>query len=111
MRPAGRTTPLDAVSRVAVFGDHVPAAQAAGTAAAEAELPAAEPPQPGDDWTDIANTPIRATGRRVNITDAMVKKFAASMGCPRCQNGTGVSSAHAQQHGVADPRRATDTRS
>ena len=44
MRPVGRTSPPDAFGRVAVFGDHAPAAQAAGTAAAEAELPAAEPP-------------------------------------------------------------------
>ena len=92
MRPVGRTSPPDAFSRVGVFGDHAPAAQAAGTAAAEAELPAAEPPQPGDDWTDIANTPITASGRRVYITDAMVKKFGVTMGCPRCQNGTGTHS-------------------
>ena len=37
MRPVGRTSPPDAFSRVAVFGDHAPAAQSAGTAAAEAE--------------------------------------------------------------------------
>ena len=113
MRPVGRTSPPDAFSRVAVFGDHAPAAQAAGTAAAEAELPAAEPPQPGDDWTDIANTPITASGRRVYITDAMVKKFGVMMGCPRCQNDRHalrrVSSTHAQQYGVADLCRAAGT--
>ena len=59
MRPVGRTSPPDAFSRVAVFGDHAPAAQAAGMAAAEAELPTAEPPQPGDDWADIATSLMR----------------------------------------------------
>ena len=39
MRPVGRTSPSDASSRVAVFGDHAPAAQAVGTAATEEELP------------------------------------------------------------------------
>ena len=67
MRPVGRTSPPDAFSRVAVFGDHAPAAKAAGTAAVEAELPAADPPQPGDDWTDIANMPITASGRRCTL--------------------------------------------
>ena len=117
VRPVGRTSPPDAFSRVAVFGDHAPAAQAAGTAAAEAELPAAEPPQPGDDWTDIANTPITASGRRVYITDAMVKKFGVTMGCPRCQNGTGTHSdacrarmlsSMASQTSVAPPVPAVD---
>ena len=107
----------DAFSRVAVFGDHAPGAQAAGTEAAEAELPAAEPPQPGDDWTDIANTPITASGRRVYITDAMVKKFGVPMGCPRCQNGIGTHSdafrsrmlsSMASQTSVAPPVPAVD---
>ena len=61
MRPVGRTSPPDAFSRVAVFEDRALAAQAAGAAAAEAELPSAEPPQPGDDWANIANTPITAS--------------------------------------------------
>ena len=87
MRPRGRTSPPDAFSRVAVFGGAT-AAQAAGTAAAEAELSAAEPPD--DDWANIANSPFTASGRRMFITDAMVRKFGASMGCPRCQNGTGT---------------------
>ena len=90
-RPVGRTPPLDAFGRVAVFGDHALAAPVAGAAVAEAELPAAEPPQPDDDWADIANTPITGSGRRTYITDAMVKKFGASMGCPRCQNGAGTT--------------------
>ena len=46
----GRTSPPDAFSLVAVSGDHAPVAPAAETAAAEAKRPAAEPPQPGDDW-------------------------------------------------------------
>ena len=29
----------------------------------------------------MTNTPITASGRRMYITDAMVKKFGASMGC------------------------------
>ena len=89
-RPVGRTSSPDAFSRVAVFGHHAPAAPAAGTAAAEADLPAEEPPQPDAGWTDIAKTPITASRRRMYTTDAMVKKFGASMGCPRCQNGTGT---------------------
>ena len=117
MIPVGRTSPPDAFSRVSVCGDHAPALQAAGTAAAEAELPAAEPPQPGDDWTDIANTPITASGRRVYITGAMVKKFGVTMGCPRCQNGTGTHSdacrarmlsSMASQASVAPPVPAVD---
>ena len=117
MRPVGRTSPPDAFIRVAVFGDHAPAAQAAGTAAAEAELPAAEPPQPDDDWADIANTPITVSGRRLYITDAMVKRFGASMSCPRCQNGTGTHSnacrarmlgSMASQTSVAPPAFAVD---
>ena len=117
MRPVGRTSPPDAFSRVAVFGDHGSAAQATGAAAAEAKLPAAEPPQPGDDWTDIVITPITASGRRVYITDAMVKKFGVTMGCPRCQNGTGTHSdacrarmlsSMASQTSVAPPVPAVD---
>ena len=42
MRPVGRTSQPDAFCRVAVFGDHAPPVPAAGAAAAEAELPAAE---------------------------------------------------------------------
>ena len=100
-----------------MFGDHAPAAQAAGTTAAEAELPTAESPQSGDDWTEIANTPITASGRRVYITDAMVKKFGVTMGCPRCQNGTGTHSdasrarmlsSTASQTSVAPPAPAVD---
>ena len=60
-----------------------------------AELLAAEPPQPDDGWADMANTPITASGRRIHITVAMVKKFGASMSCPRCQNGTGT---HTHMH-------------
>ena len=100
MRPVGRTSPPDAFSRVAVFGDHTLAGPAA---AATAELPAAEPSQPDDDWAHIANTPITGSARRMYITDAKVKKFGSSMGC--------VSSAHVQQYGVGDLRRATGTRS
>ena len=90
MRPVGRTSPPDAFSRIAMFGDHAPAAPVVGAAAAEAELPAVEPPQPDDDWGDVANTPIAASGRTMYITDGMVKKFGASMGFPRCQNGAGT---------------------
>ena len=117
MRPVDRTSPLDAFSRAALFGDHAPAAQAAGTVAAEAELPAAAPPQPDDDWADTANTPIKASGRRMHITDAMVRKFGASMGWPRCQNGTGTHthacrarmlSSAASQASVAPPVPAVD---
>ena len=117
MRPVARTSPLDASSRVAVFGDHALAAQAARTTAAEVELPAAAPPQPDDDWADIANTPIKASGRRMHITDAMVRKFGASVGCPRCQNGTGTHthacrarmlSSAASQASVAPPVPAVD---
>ena len=115
MAPVGRTSPPDAFSSVAVFGDRAPVVQAAGTAAAEAELSAAEPPQPDDYWADIAITPITASGRRMCITDAMVRKFGASMGCPQTPERnrhahTCVLSAHAQQYGVADLRRATGTR-
>ena len=56
MRPAGRISPPNAFSRVALLGDHAPAAKAAGTAAAKKELQASEPPQPDDDWADIPNT-------------------------------------------------------
>ena len=73
-----------------MFGDRALAAPAAGTAAAEAELPGAEPPQPDEDCADIANTPATASGRRMHITDAMVRKFGASMGRPRCRNGMGT---------------------
>ena len=38
MRPVGRTSPPDALSRVAVFGDNEAAANPAKTAAAAAEL-------------------------------------------------------------------------
>ena len=62
---------------------HAPAAPAAGAAAAEAELPVEEPPQPDDDRAGFANTPPTASGRRMYIADAMVKKFGASMSCPR----------------------------
>ena len=72
MRPVRRTSPPDACSRVAAFGDRAPAAPAAGEAAAEAELPAAAPPWPDGDWADIVNTPITAS----DITGAM--KFGAS---------------------------------
>ena len=81
MRPGGRTSPSDAFGPVAVFGDNPPAqggASAAGASAAAADLPAAEVPRPDDDLADIANA------------DAMMKKFGASMGCPRCEKGTGV---------------------
>ena len=71
-----------------MFENHAPAPGAG--AAAEAELPAAEPLQPDDDWAVFATTPITASGRRMYITDAMVNKFGASMGCPRCQNGPGT---------------------
>ena len=52
-------------------------------------------PQPDDDWADIANTPITARGRRMYITDAMVKKFGASMGCPRLPDRSGHAHTHA----------------
>ena len=77
----------------------------------------AEPPQPDDDWEDIANTPIIARGRRLYITDAMVKKFGATKGCPRCQNGTGTHynacrtrmlSSMTSQTSVAPPASAAD---
>ena len=110
----GRTSPPDTLSRVAVFGDHEGAedpAQAPETATAAAELVAVEALRPHDDWADKANTQVTASVRRMYITDAMVKKFGASMSCPRCQNGaathTLVSSPYAQQHGDADLRRAT----
>ena len=72
MKPVRRTSPPDAFSRVAAFGDRAPAAPAAGEAAPEAELPAAEAPWPDGDWADIVNTPITAS----DITGAM--KFGAS---------------------------------
>ena len=79
------------------FGRSLPAALSAGAAAAE--LPAAEAPQPVDGFSDMADTPMTASGRKMFVSDAMVKNFGASMGCPRCQNGAGthtrVSSAHA----------------
>ena len=59
-------------------------------AAVEVEMPAEEAPQPDDGWADIANTPITASGRRVYITPAMVKKF----GAVRRPSGTGSSSQH-----------------
>ena len=108
---------LDAFSRVAVFGDHAPAAQAAGTAAAEAELPTAEPPQPGDDWTGHREHADHSQWTQVYITDAMVKKFGVTMGCPRCQNGTDTHSdacrarmlsSMASQTSVAPPVPAFD---
>ena len=110
MRPVDRTSPPDAFCRVAVFEDHPPAlivALAPGASAAAAEVPRLD----DDDWADTANTPITASGRRKYITDAMMNKFGASMGCPRCGHAhTCVSSAHAQQCSVADFRRATGTR-
>ena len=59
IRPVGRTSLPDTFDRVAVFGDHAPAAVAAGVAAAEAEaeLPATEALRPDDDWGD---TPYQA---------------------------------------------------
>ena len=68
MRPFGRTSPPDAFSRVAVFGDHAPPVPAAGAAAAEAALPAAEPPQ-HDCWADMTHTPITASRRRMYVTN------------------------------------------
>ena len=85
VRPVGRTSPPDASCRVAVVGAHEAAANlapAAETAAAAAELPAAEALRPDDDWADLANTPITASGRRLCIIDATAKKLGASMGCP-----------------------------
>ena len=35
------------------------------------------------------------------ITDAMVKKFGASMGCARCQNGAGTHACRARMLGMA----------
>ena len=56
LRTVDHTSTPDAFSRVAVFGDHAPAVPAAAAGAAEA-------PQPDDDWADVANTPITASGR------------------------------------------------
>ena len=105
VRPVGRTSPPDAFSRVAVFGDPASVVRADGTTAAEAELPTAEPPQQVDDWTDIANTPITASGRRLYITDAMVKKFGVTMGCPRYHNGQARTQMHAERVYSATWRR------
>ena len=77
-RPGGRTSPSDAFGPVPVFGDNPPVqggASAAGASAAAAELPAAEVPRPDDDWANIANTPITASGRRMHITGEEVRCF------------------------------------
>ena len=68
----------------------------------EAELPAAEPPQPGDVWADVENTPITASGRRMYITDVMVKKFG-----PRWADPVPERNGHAHTRRVADLLRAT----
>ena len=84
-RPVGRTSPTDAFSRVGrVWRYGSPENPApTGTAATEAGLPTAEALQPDDGWADTANTST-ASGRRMHITDAMVK-FGASMGSTRCK--------------------------
>ena len=107
--PVGRTSAPDAFSRHAVFGDHRSAenpAPAAGAAAAASGLPAAGAPRPDGCWADKANTPITVSGRRMYITNAMVKKFPCLDGLSQMPGRsrhahTRVSSTHAQQHGVA----------
>ena len=107
MKPVGRASPPDAFIRVVgvvVFGDHAPAAEAAGMAAAETELPAAEPPQPGNGHLEHANhsqwkqgAHHRCNGEEVRGPDGLLKMPERDRQAPRR-----VSNAHAHQCGVAN---------
>ena len=85
-----RTSPPDAFSRVAVFGDHAPAAQAAGTQQPKRNCQLRNHRSQTTTKRTLRTLPSRPAGAGCTSLMRWRGNSVASMRCPRYQNGTGT---------------------